>query len=358
MDIMGRLGRVFSGLKDIDAIMLINTETKDSNFTYLTGFIGGTFEYTPLIATRKGVVVLASSLEYGIAKSQAQRGMRVKRIDTYRHMMAELSKGLKGKRVGFNGSFLPYRLHKLLAKNSKRAYDVSRAFRYARAVKGRDEIRRIEVANDIAKAAMSSARKSLKEGITERRLAALIDYNMVIRGADSPSFDTIVSFGKNSALPHHAPDGTRLKRNDIVLIDMGARYENYCSDITRTFMFMPDPTSNKYKRFMGMYKTVMRAKRESIALTTIGRSGADAHNCAEKVINESDNGIYKGLFIHGLGHPVGLEVHDKGPGLAPMEGKLEENMVVSNEPGIYVEGFGGVRLEDDILITRKGPMII
>ena len=338
--------------------MLINTGVKDSNFTYLTGFIGGTFEYTPLIATRNGVTVLASSLEYGIAKSQAQPGMQIKRIDTSKRMMAELSKGLKGRRVGFNGSFLPYRLHKLLTKNSKRTYDVSKAFWSARAVKDKDEIKRIEVANDIAKAAMSSARKSLKEGITERQLAAVIDYNMVIRGADSPSFDTIVSFGKNSALPHHAPDSTKLKRNEIVLIDMGARYENYCSDITRTFMFMPDPSSSKYKRFMGMYKTVMRAKRESIALTTIGRNGADAHNCAEKVINESDNGKYKGLFIHGLGHPVGLDVHDKGPGLASREGKLEENMVVSNEPGIYIEGFGGVRLEDDILITKNGPMII
>ena len=358
MDIGMRLDKVFKNLDNIDAIILFNTGTKDSNFTYLTGFIGGTFEYTPLIATRKGVTVLASSLEYGIAKSQAHGPIRIVRTDTRKRLDAELAKGLKGKRVGFNGSFLPYRLHRLVARNSRRTYDVGNAFWSARAIKDRDEIRCIEVANAIAKAAMSSARKSLKEGMTEKRLAAMIDYEMMRRGADSPSFDTIVSFGKNSALPHHAPDNTKLARNCIVLVDMGARYRNYCSDITRTFMFMPDTSTTRYRRFIDMYKTVMQAKMESLALAVAGKNGSEAHNMAEKVINSASNGAYMGLFTHGLGHPIGLDVHDKGPGLAPKEGKLEEGMIVSNEPGIYIEGFGGVRLEDDVLITGKGPMVL
>jgi Xaa-Pro dipeptidase len=171
-------------------------------------------------------------------------------------------------------------------------------------------------------------------------------------GASGTSFDTIVSFGKNAALPHHSPDKTRLRKGELILIDAGAKDSNYCSDITRTFAFGKIGEGQKE-----MIDVVKEAQRMAIGAIRQGRDGREIHSLAENYLNETRGGKYKGRFIHALGHSVGLEVHD-GPGFSKQKNILKPGMVITVEPGVYVPGFGGVRFEDDVLITEKGSEVL
>ncbi len=193
--------------------------------------------------------------------------------------------------------------------------------------------------------------------MTEKEIAGRLEYLMMQKGADGTSFSSIVSFNENAALPHHMPSNKRLTPNSIVLIDMGARYKNYCSDITRTFMFRPDKSSSRYKRFAEMYGIVEGAQKLAASMIKEGIMGQKVHNAAADHINMAENGRYRGRFIHSLGHAIGIDVHDAGPGLYGNE-KLKAGMVVSNEPGIYVVGFGGVRIEDDVIVKKDGATVL
>ena len=172
-------------------------------------------------------------------------------------------------------------------------------------------------------------------------------------------FPTIICFGANAAMPHHMPDDTKLGANEFVLIDCGSRYRNYCSDVTRTFIYKPDRKIAKYKKMLDMYNVVAQAQRIGMSEVMAGAQGKAAHLAAQDCIDKASKGVYKGTFIHSLGHPIGVEVHDVGVGLYPSEkDKLREGMVVSVEPGIYIPGFGGVRIEDDVLVTKKGMRVL
>lgn len=354
-----RIKKVFSGT-NADVIFLINTDQQDSNFIYLTGFTSGVFEGTPLIVTRKRLVLPCSILEYEIAKEQRPKEMSIVKIDSRKRMIALMKKYMKSKMVGVNGSFIPYSYYNSLKKNAlpKRIIDVTNAFVAARSVKERYEILNIKIANRIAKQALEEVKASISAGMTEKEVAAMIEYSMMKRGASGASFRSIVSFNANAALPHHMPDNTRLTPNSIVLMDIGAKYNNYCSDITRTFMFEPDRSSERYRRFSEMHRIVEGAQQTALRFIKEGADGSAAHNAASDYINSAFNGKYKGRFIHSLGHALGLEVHDPGTGLSERSGKLMANMVVSNEPGIYVVGFGGVRIEDDVVVTRTGAITL
>ncbi len=358
--VIGRIKRVFEGMK-ADAILIMNTGEKDPNFSYLTDFTDGVFESALLIVTKSGETLITNPLEYQIAKSQKPREMKIVNEKSFKQIVAHLKKNLGGKIVGINGSFMPYRSYKSLKKYSKakKFVDVSSNLGIARSVKDGEELSRMRIANVIVKKALKNIQQYFKTGITEKEIAAKFNQLMQTYGASGPSFSTIVCFGANAAMPHHMPSNTRLKPNSFVLLDCGAKYKNYCSDVTRTFIFKPDKRSEKYKRMIDMYNTVKKA--QALAMTQIksGVKQSVAHNTAEKVINTASGGIYRGKFIHALGHSIGIEVHDPGAGLSPgLTKPLKENMVVSDEPGIYIQGFGGVRIEDDVLVTKKGGKII
>ncbi len=354
IDVTKRLDKVFAN-SDADAIVVMNTDNMDSNFRYLTGFSGGLFEQGILVAERKRMTLLVSKLEYGIAASQKPKGMEILKVDSARDIWKDLKALLKGKTIGFNSGFLPYSYYKLLKKHSlgKRFVDSAAAFEHARVTKDGSEIRSIGKANEIVKKALSQIEPHFKEGMTEKELTAEFDFLMAKAGADEPSFESIVAFDKNSALPHHMPDDTKLRRNSIVLIDVGAKYNNYCSDVTRSFVFKPDKGSAKYKRIMDMYATVKGAQEAALKAAVAGAQMSSVHNAAERFINTAHGGAYKGKFIHSLGHSIGIDVHDSRMyALASsVKFKLERNMVFSDEPGVYITGFGGIRIEDDILIT-------
>jgi Xaa-Pro dipeptidase len=355
-----KIDKVFSHVR-ADAILLMNTKTEDSNFLYLTGFTSGIFEGTLLIVSKSRLILLVSALEYEIARAQKPKGMDIVKIERRDDVKRVMRAYLARKVVGINESFVPYSSYKRIKEHSgaRRLVDVSKAFDEARAIKSGEEIENLRAANRITKKALVEVKRHIKTGVTEKDIAAMFDYLIMKHGADGPSFESIVSFGKNAALPHHMPDNTRLRPNSFVLMDVGARYKNYCADVTRTFIFKPDKKTEKYKRMASMYKTVKEA--QFIALKAI-RAGVDAsepHIDAEKHINSAKHGVYKGKFIHNLGHSIGIDTHDGNIGLAPnMHFKLREGMVFSDEPGIYIVGFGGVRIEDDVVITKDGAIVL
>ncbi len=355
INLQRRLDRIFS-FTGVDAALIVNTGLMDSNFLYLTGFPGGSFEGSVLIAGRSGVTLLTSMLEYQMAESLKPRGMEVLGVTKMADVRKEMKERLAGKRIGINGSFLPYNVYARISKITKprSISDISAAFTSARQIKDSDEIELIGIANNIVKKAFSGIEESLEAGMTERDAARKFNSAMMQYGADVPSFDTIVCFGKNSASPHHMPTMERLSGNSLVLIDAGARYMGYCSDVTRTFIFKPEKKTDKYKRMRMMYETVEGAQQEALDHVRVGIYADKIHRIAERRINTSYGGAFKGRFIHALGHSVGIDVHD-GPGFSPSEHyRLKENMVISNEPGVYVDGFGGVRIEDDLVVMKNG----
>lgn len=355
-----RLEKLFEKTR-ADAIMIMNTEVRDSNFSYLTGFTSGLFEGDALIATRKGLTLLTSVLEYDTAMKMRPNGMKVIKVRKGSDYQSNFKKYLRNKIVGINGDFLPYAYYTWLKKNvkAKRIIDIRQDLARCRVVKDNEEIARIRKAVGITKRSIRELQKYFKVGVTEEELAAKFDYLIMKHGASEPSFESIVSFGANAALPHHMPDGTRLKPNSFLLVDVGAKYKNYCADITRTFIFRPDLKSEKYKRMRRMYDTVKEAQRLALREIRPGRMGGAAHTTAEDFINKANGGEFRGKFTHSLGHSIGIDVHDGGIGLSPrMKLKIKEGMIFSDEPGIYIVGFGGVRIEDDVVVTKRGGVFL
>jgi Xaa-Pro dipeptidase len=358
--VKNRIDKVFKNA-EVDAILLLNTKTEDGNFLYLTGFDAGAFEGTAMIVTRRELVFFVSALDYEIAKEQRPVEMTVVEIESGEDIKKSMRAHLNGKVVGVNESFLPHASYKRIKNYSgaRRLIDVSKAFCEARAIKDEEEIKYMKIANRITKSALSEMKSYLKAGMTEKEIAATIEYFMRKHGADGTAFSSVVSFGKNAALPHHMPDNTKLVPNSFVLMDVGARYKNYCADVTRTLIFKPDKESEKYKRMLMMYKTVEEAQKITLRTMKCGVEASKPHIDAENFINAAHDCAFKGKFIHSLGHSVGIDVHDGRIGLSPnMHFKLREGMVFSDEPGIYEVGFGGVRIEDCVLVTKNGGVIL
>ncbi|HUH99544.1 MAG TPA: Xaa-Pro peptidase family protein, partial [Nitrososphaerales archaeon] len=255
---------------------------------------------------------------------------------------------LKGcKRVGVDFGGITHKdfqsLNELLPE--KELIDISDALLKTRLVKDAEELEAISKACRIISDVMDEVPELVEEGMTEKALKAEVDYNMVKKGADSPSFETIVAFGDSSAFPHYATGERRLRAADNILIDAGARYHLYCSDITRTFFF-----GRAKERQRRAFAKVLEAQTRATEAIREGAKGRDIHLIASRVIEKSE---FKGRFTHGLGHSLGLEVHD-GPGLGSRSTTvLKENMVMTVEPGVYLTGEGGVRIEDDVVV-RKG----
>jgi Xaa-Pro dipeptidase len=165
-------------------------------------------------------------------------------------------------------------------------------------------------------------------------------------GASGPSFTTNASFGPNAAEPHHSPGSERLRKGDFALFDFGALFNRYGSDITRTFFYHRATSRQKE-----MYEVVKEAQQAGFDAIRAGAISKDVDAAARAVI---DGSSFKDLFIHSLGHGIGLSVHDGGRLASGSDLVLEENMVLTVEPGVYVRGEGGVRIEDDIRVTKDG----
>jgi len=220
-----------------------------------------------------------------------------------------------------------------------------------RVIKELGEIDTIRAASNLAESVLTDLVPTLAEGLAERDLAAQFEYEFKKRGASGASFDTIALFGPKSSLPHGIPDDTCLKQGDIVLLDFGCRRSGYCSDLTRTFVFGTIPAA----WFSEIYDLTYEAQHRALDAVRPGNTGREVDTIARNIITDGGYGEY---FGHGLGHGVGVEIHEPPRLNTESETVLEPGMVVTVEPGIYLPGKGGVRIEDLVVVTEDGCDIL
>lgn len=215
-----------------------------------------------------------------------------------------------------------------------------------RLIKDEEEIQTIQKAIQITEQAYEHILEYVEEGMTEIEVANELDFFMRSKGASGVSFDTIVASGHRSAMPHGVASEKKIEQGDMITIDFGCYYNGYVSDMTRTFA-LGDPGEELKK----IYQIVLEANLKASEAAKAGMTGKELDKVARDYITEAG---YGDQFGHSLGHGIGLEVHE-GPGVSHRsEVELKENMIVTNEPGIYVPGLGGVRIEDDLVIKESG----
>ncbi|GAB4328741.1 MAG: Xaa-Pro peptidase family protein [Candidatus Zixiibacteriota bacterium] len=218
------------------------------------------------------------------------------------------------------------------------------------ALKDQTEIAAIEKAVRIADYGFSKILEHIRPGVREHDVAAELEYIMKREGSEGTPFDTICASGPRSALPHGRAAMRKIRKGDFVTLDFGAIYNGYVSDMTRT-VIVGQPTS-KQKR---VYEVVRRAQDAAVRASRPGITGQKLDEVARKVIDRAGFGKQ---FGHGLGHGIGLEVHE-GPGVNPRSKvTLRPGMVITIEPGVYIPNWGGVRIEDDVVITRSGHRVL
>jgi len=215
-----------------------------------------------------------------------------------------------------------------------------------RKAKDEEEIAKIKKAAAIGDTVFQSILSLLKPGISEQDIASEIDYRLKKAGASGSPFETIVASGSQGALPHASPTNRKLRQKDFIVIDLGAIYRGYCSDMTRTVIL--GRPSQKHKQ---IYHLVLKAQERALKFMRPGMKCAKVDELARSVIREAGFGRE---FGHGLGHGVGLEIHEAPSLSRKSKDTLEPGMVVTVEPGVYISGWGGVRIEDTILITKEG----
>jgi Xaa-Pro dipeptidase len=342
--------RIFSKLAEpVDAVILVNEEEPmiDASFFYATGATAGMFEHCPTLLYPDGKVrIITSLLEETSARSTDAEVLPYSSPAEKTELLRSSLKGIR--KLGINGSGITCHWAREIrnAAPGIELVDVGRAVSTARMVKDPKEIEAIRDACRIASQVADQIPDFLHLGMTENEGGAEIAYRMQRLGASGVSFDTIAAFGPGSAEPHYVPGGRRLEEGDVALFDFGCKVHRYCSDITRTFF-----ASRVDDRFRRIYEVVLEAQRRAIEEVRAGANGRAVDGAARSYIDSTE---FTGRLIHSTGHGLGLNVHDGGR-LAPnIDLTLDENMVFTIEPGIYLPGIGGVRIEDDVLVTRNG----
>jgi Xaa-Pro aminopeptidase len=341
-------------LKRIDALKELAFEKKDfdaflaadeSNLLYLTGTPGAAC----LVIPKKGEnTIYVYGVNYEQTKAEA-KGFKVELLKRGEKLGEKLAPGLKALKVKKLASdALSFELHRLLAKAIRghaKLKDQGDLVRGLRKVKDNEELNRMRKAGEITVAGMKAAYETIKPDVTEIEVAAEIEYAMRKNGGYGTAFDTIVASGIRSAYPHGGCAERKIRKDDLVVVDIGAIYEYYCSDMTRTFV--AGEPSDKQKK---LYEVVKAAEEGAYRAIRAKVRGKDVDQAARKIIEDAGYGEY---FNHGLGHGVGLEVHE-GPGLSPIsKDRLVVGNVVTDEPGIYLPDFGGVRIEDSVLVKQR-----
>lgn len=252
-------------------------------------------------------------------------------------------------RVGFESSHLVVRAYEELKTGLGEKIQLvptTNLVEDLRAVKDEEEISRISMAAQIADRSLARLLESLHPGMTEKEASWELEKVIREEGAEDVAFDLIVASGPNGARPHAIPTSRPLEEGEPIVVDLGARYEGYASDMTRT-VWLGEPT----ERLREIYSVVLKAQTEASSYLRAGRKGEEVDAVARDVITAAGYGQY---FGHGLGHGVGLAVHEE-PRLAKGSTDIiKENMAVTVEPGIYLPGWGGVRIEDLAIVKHQG----
>ena len=345
-----RILRIFSFVEEeLDAIVIVNgiDPLLDSTLFYVTGYETGLFEHSIAFLYPDGTChVLVSTLEETSAsKGSAPYTVFTSRKEYYDLITDRLS---HMKRIGINSPGLLYKGAMLIKDKAPHVefVDCESAISKARGIKDKEEIERIRGACDIASKIAVMIPSFIIDGVREDEVAAEMEYAMKKQGADCPSFTTISSFGKNAAEPHYMAGRDTIQKNQFALFDFGATYKRYVSDITRTFFFGKASDLDR-----DMYETVREAQQIGFDSIAPGEPMRAPHDNVAKFIDSTQ---FKGRFIHSLGHSIGMSVHEDLRFSPIEEGTIEPGMVMTVEPGVYLPGYGGVRIEDDIVVTKSG----
>ena len=329
---------------NLDAIVLINLEYPfvDPNFIYFTKPRSGIFEHSTLVITPEEKILFTSPLEANAAK---QLGVNVRVTKRNEEVFKFLK---KFSRIGINKKFLPVHIYEKLSSLGLQLVDVSEELEELREIKTSEEIEFIKQAIKISEKALDKVISLEIRKMTEKELAAELEYYMKKYGADGFAFDTIVAYDENAALPHYQTGSNDHYPKKLILIDFGAKYRHYCSDITRTFILEKD------REIIEAYSTVLEAQKEAIEKVKEGEIAENIDKTAREIIERK----YPGKFIHSLGHMFGIQIHE-GKRLAPgQKWQLKSGMVFTIEPGVYLEGKFGIRIEDDILVKKDGKEVL
>ncbi len=324
---------------------------KPANRQYLTGFTGSAgWVLIPgkrVRGTRRSALLITDS-RYTEQAKQESRGVRI--IVSHKSPLQCLAEKLEKwgvEHLGFEDAQVTVQEWQRLLnlKKGVSGHIASGLVEKARVVKEQVEITALRRAVKIAEQAYAKVIQEIKIGMSEWEIAFRLEKAMLEAGGEAVAFPTIVASGPRSSLPHANPTRRRLKAGDLVIIDFGCKYKGYNSDLTRTVV-----VAKMSSRQRDMYKIVKKAQKSAQKMLISGTKTAEADKKARKIFYES--GLEK-YFIHSLGHGIGLEVHES-PRLSLLSSAcLAEGMTVTCEPGVYLPGWGGIRIEDDVLVGRE-----
>lgn len=332
-----------------DALLVTN----DRDIRYLTGFVGhDSYAVVPLKKKAKQVYILSDFRFDEQIQREAPHAVRVIRSKGMAEELAKLSKQSKLRTLAVQPGHVTLATRKRLAKEvgKKHLVEVEDGLLRQRAVKGVEEVAAIRKALGIQQQAFRETLAFMKPGQTEAEVAAYLDYRMRSLGADAPAFSTIVAAGANASLPHAIPGSAKLKQGDIVLIDWGARWGGYCGDLTRVVALGKMPA-----KIREIYAVALEAQQAAIAMIKPGVAMKDVDTAARDIIAKAG---YGDRFGHGLGHGIGLDIHEEPVLSQRSDGTLQPGHIVTVEPGIYLPGVGGVRIEDDVRVTEAGHEVL
>ncbi|MBR3084017.1 MAG: aminopeptidase P family protein [Oscillospiraceae bacterium] len=328
--------------RDLDAVVLFS----ESNVRY-----AGQFAFTDgAVAVARDRALLLTDSRYIEAAQAEARDVEVRLADAKHPLTAQLRDFLSGcKRIAAEEQRLPYADWKRLEEKLETALlPGDEVLSALRAVKDPEEIAALTAAQRIAEQALEEVLPFLRPGVKERDIAAELTYRMMRLGGEGNSFDPITITGANTSKPHGVPGEAVVRPGDFVTMDFGTLVGGYHSDMTRTVAV--GYATDEMRR---VYDTVLRAQLAGIERMRAGTTGAEVHQAADDLITAAG---YGGFFGHGFGHSVGLEIHE-GPSASPRNTQpLPDGAVVTAEPGIYLPGAFGVRIEDMIHVTAAGPV--
>lgn len=328
----------------LDAILVKGPE----NIFYFSGFRGS----EALLIITGGDVILITDFRYITYAKEELRGITVIERKRDEYPLLEVVKNYGLKRLGFDSLNTSYALFSEWQEKLKGSefFPLKWELEEIRKCKEPEEIDKIRKAIKIAEEAFTEVYEFIRPGKTEKEIASELDFAMMRRGADKPSFETIVASGERAALPHAKPSEKKIKEGEVVIVDFGAQYDGYCSDETCT-IFLGKPSA----LLKEIHEVVYEARKKALDNIFSGTPAKKIDDIVRGYIEEKGYGTY---FRHSTGHGVGLSVHELPQINETSECVLEENMIITIEPGIYIPGLGGVRLEDMVLVGQGYSTIL
>jgi Xaa-Pro aminopeptidase len=344
-----RIRKVGGLLEDrgLDALLV----TSPADWLYLSGFTG---EAGALVVVAGSATTLITDSRFLVQARAEMTGVHVERqkaalfADVGQHL-----RKIRARRVGFHPAQLTVAQLAAVRRAAGPRCRLVQAPGMAQGLREKKEaleVAQMRSAAHLASDVVASVMHMLKPGIREFEVAAEIEYAMRRRGASGPAFETIVAFGERAALPHARPTAKRLRKNELVVLDLGAILAHYCSDITRTFFVGRAP-----RKVREWHKAVQEAQAAAIAAAGAGVTCERVDAAAREVLagRKLDR-----FFVHSTGHGLGLEVHEDPRIARGQKRRLEAGNAITIEPGIYIEGVGGIRIEDDVVIHENRTEIL